>query len=141
LHLLFLINAADHVPIYSFAVFGLERLHEARLERERIIGEHQLQQENQPHKAKQQDVNTPASTKPSPMRTQNYSKKKQGVISPTQDKFCVTSASLPPSSAKIPEFSAAMTSLPERVSLQKVEGILDLGLFGSIETFIRVIIL
>jgi len=93
---------------------GLERLHEARLERERVIGDHQVQQGNKSHKTKQQDVNTAASSKPSPMRTQHYSKKQvvsQGVVSP------VTSATLPLSGAKIPEFSAAMTSLPERVSV------------------------
>ncbi|XP_065896692.1 coiled-coil domain-containing protein 177-like [Dysidea avara] len=99
----------------------LQRLHEARLERERIIGEYQLQQETRPHKKKQQDINAAASTtvpKSSPMRTQYYSQKKQvvpqEVVTPTREKLGVTSASLPLSEANIPEFSATMMSLPER---------------------------
>ena len=119
-----LINSlVNNLAVLLLLCLGLERLHEARLERERIIGEYQLQQETRPHKKKQQDINAAASTtvpKSSPMRTQYYSQKKQvvpqEVVTPTREKLGVTSASLPLSEANIPEFSATMMSLPERVS-------------------------
>ena len=99
--------------MFSLYFSLLERLHEARLERERIIVEHQLQQENRPRKTKQKDIAT--TPKPSPVKVQKKQVVPQGVVSPTRENHGMMSASLPLSGAKQPNLSTVITSLPERV--------------------------